>query len=128
MDKAEGIPALLYSIFWQTRELGFLKQILNDLNIDSLRLLVFFEEYKPGALITLNGEKGDYSVLQVDEINDLQYDCAIIGSFKAYSQLMGISFYFTRERLANLVKTRKIRIKGIKYLLKFSELIIRLAT
>ena len=29
MDGLEGVPALAYAILWQTREPGFLKEILN---------------------------------------------------------------------------------------------------
>ena len=45
----EGASAVAYTALWQTRELGFLKQILTDLKIIKLKILLYFEEYG-GAL------------------------------------------------------------------------------
>ena len=41
-NKIEGLPALIYSTLWQTREMGILKKILIDLKINKLRIMFFF--------------------------------------------------------------------------------------
>lgn len=124
MENLENIPALFYSAFWSTREMDFLKRVLMDLKIDKLKILIFMQDYLPGALITLDGQKGDYLIESIENIETVVYDGAFISNIKDMINLLqgnmilkGI-FY---------LMTRKIKMKGISSLLKFLNLLGRLA-
>ena len=82
MELLEGVPAVLYTGLWLVREMGFLKTILNELKINRLRILIYFEDYKPGGLISIDGEKGDYSVIPVENVEEVDYDGAVFGKLQ----------------------------------------------
>ncbi len=124
MENLENVPALFYSAFWSTREMGFLKRILTDLKIDKMKILIFMQDYLPGALITLDGQKGDYLIEPVENPESVEYDGAFIGNMKDIINLLqgnmilkGISYLITR----------RIKMKGIGSLLKFLNLLGRVA-
>ena len=120
----EGACAVFYTAFWQTRELGFLKQILTDLKIKTLKILIFLEEYKPGALITLDGDAGDYQVEPVDSPDDIEYDGAIIGKLKPLVEAMG-GHLISRGFWALI--SGKVKLKGKRNLWKFAKILMRAA-
>lgn len=122
--KIEGLPALVYTALWQTREMGFLKKITTDLKIKHLSIMFFFKDYKPGALLEIDGVKGDYKVTAIDSSEGINYDGAIIGllgpvvkTLEGNVLLKGFKVLFTR----------KIVLKGKMKLLKFGKLLLRCA-
>jgi hypothetical protein len=119
----EGIPVVLYTALWQVREMGFLKTILDELKIKKLRILLFVEDYKPGALISIDGDKGDYEVIPVDDIEGIEYDGAIIGRAKPFYHLIN-ERHLIRKAFWILL-TRKIILKGKRKLWKFLRLVMR---
>ena len=118
----EGAGALLYTALWQTRELGFLKKILTDLKIKKLRILIFFEEYKPGALITLDGELGDYTIEPIESPDGIEYDGAIIGKLKPLVEAME-GHLISKGFWAWI--SGKIKLKGKRNLWKFAKVLLR---
>ena len=77
-EQLEGTPALMYTALWQTREMGFLKNILDDLKIKKLRILFYFKDYLPGGLITLDGELGDYTVESIDSLEGVHRSLLVV--------------------------------------------------
>lgn len=123
MENLEGVPAVLYTGFWLVREMGFFKTILDELKIKELKILMYFEDYKPGGLLTIDGEKGDYSVIPVENVEDVEYDGAVFGKLQDLVYLANSSNIIFAA-LGALVK-RKVKIKGISPLLKFARLLMR---
>ena len=119
----EGVPAVLYTALWQAREMGFLKTILDELKIDVLRILFYFEDYKPGGLISIDGNKGDYEVIEVDDIEGLEYDGAVIGRVKQIYHLVNEGHLILKSLW--ILLSRKIKLKGVRKLWKFLRLILR---
>jgi len=126
VEQLEDLPAIIYSAFWLTLEMGFLKQILQELNIDKLSILIFLKDYKPGALIKFDGEKGDFFI---EPVRDLEAkigdaDGIFIGTMKGlisllHGQPLLKGFWF--------LITRKFKFKGIKSLLQFLKLLQKVA-
>ncbi|MHA1688613.1 MAG: hypothetical protein ACTSUN_04650 [Promethearchaeota archaeon] len=126
MEKLEDLPAIIYSAFWLTREMGFLKHILQELNIDKLSILIFLKDYKPGALIKFDGEKGDFFIEPVWDLGakTLEVDGIFIGTMKGIiSLLQGHSLL---KGFWYLI-TRKFKFKGIKALLQILKLLGKVA-
>ncbi len=123
-DNLEGLPAVLYAGFWQTQEMGHLKRILNELKIKSLKILIYFFDYKPGALISFDGETGTFSIDTIDSIEGVKYDGAIIG--KLGPIIKSFQGHLILKNFANLI-SGKIKFKGIGSLLKFLKLVSRCA-
>lgn len=117
----EGIPALLYSNLWHTRELGYLEEILKKEKVKKLRVIFLFKDYLPGALLILDGDSGDYEVHELKSLENIDYDCLVEGSFQEYLKLMSISFNLTKEHLADLFRSKKFRLKGFYSLFKLSR-------
>ena len=117
----EGIPALIYSNFWHTRELGYLQEILKKEKVKKLRAVFFFKDYMPGALLILDGNTGDYELRELESLENIEYDCLVEGPFQEYLKLMSISFNLTKERLADLFQSKKFRLKGFYSLFKLSR-------
>jgi hypothetical protein len=120
MENLEGAPAILYSVFWQTKAMGHLKRILDDIGIKKLRILIVLEDYLPGALIILDGEEGTFEIVPVNAPNQIQYDGAFFGKLKdvlklTTSHMIARGFWY--------LLTRKIKLKGIRSLLKFLKVI-----
>ncbi|MHA1292677.1 MAG: hypothetical protein ACTSQJ_08440 [Promethearchaeota archaeon] len=124
MEQLEGLPAIFYATLWQTREMGFLKKILNDLKIKHLRILFFFKDYIPGALITLDGELGEYFIEPIYSIENVEYDGAIIGNMKPI--IDSFEGNIILRGIRNLI-TSKVKLKGKMKLLKFGKLLMRCA-
>ena len=122
--KIEGIPALIYSAFWQTREMGFLKRILNELNIASLKIAFFFKDYLPGAFIEFDGVNGDFKVTAINSLDGVKYDGAIIGKLGPVIKTLEGAFLL---KGFYVIFTRRIRFKGIMNLLKFYKIFTRCA-
>jgi len=122
-DYLEGIPAIFYAALWQTREMGFLKQILNDCKIDEeFKVLFFAEDYKPGALIILDGARGDFTILSLDSYEETEYDAAVIG------KISPIIKYLEGNVILNgfwHLITRKTKLKKKRKLLRFAKLLMR---
>ncbi|NMC04362.1 MAG: hypothetical protein GYA24_04080 [Candidatus Lokiarchaeota archaeon] len=120
-----GVPAMLYLALWQAREMGFLKRILDELRIAHMAVYVHMDDYQPGGLITIDGEKGDYIVVAVDaSTSDLAYDAAVFGKLKPAVKLLENDKNLLFGILGLLLK-KKIRIKGFFKLLKFAKLVLR---
>lgn len=120
----EGVPALLYIALWQTREMGVLKPLMERQKIQSLKIAILFEDYKPGGLISLDGIKGDYTVETIDSLEGIDYDGAIIGKLRPVVKLLEghlLSKGFW------LIISRKVKLKGRLKLLKFGKLLLRCA-
>lgn len=120
MENLEGVPAILYSVFWQTKAMGFLKDILEEIGIIKLRILIFLEDYLPGALIIFDEEKGDFEIKPVNNHDKIKYDGAVFGELKYLLKLttghiISKGFWY--------LLTRKIKLKGIRSLLKFLKII-----
>ena len=121
----EGIPAVIYLGFWQTREMGFLKQILNECKIyDELKILFFADDWKPGALITLDGKNGDFTIVPVDSIEGVEYDGAIIGKIGPIIKYLEGNILL--KGFWHLI-TRKTKLKKKGKLLKFAKVLLRCA-
>ena len=118
----EGACAVAYTALWQTRELGFLKQILTELKITKLKILLYFEEYKPGALVTLDGEVGDFTIEPVDSPERVEYDGAIIGKLEPLIKSMEGNIIL-RGLWAWI--SGKVKLKGKLKLLKFAKILLR---
>ena len=123
-DKLEGIPAMMYSVFWQTREMGFLKKILEDRKVDRLRILFFFTDYKPGGLITFDGNEGDFSVEPIESLENIGYDGAIIGKLRPV--IKSLEGNVILRGIWNLI-SRKVKLKGKLKLYKFLRVLMRCA-
>ena len=123
-DNLEGLPAVFYAAFWQTREMGFLKKILEETKIDMLKILFYFYDYKPGALITLNGKLGYFFVNPVDSLDNVEYDGAVIGKLKPVIDSLEGHILF--KSLWNGI-TRKVKLKSPLKLLKFLRVLKRCA-
>ncbi|MFX1274489.1 MAG: hypothetical protein ACFFBP_01100 [Promethearchaeota archaeon] len=123
-NKIEGLPALVYTALWQTREMGFLKNILTDLKIKNLRIMFFFKDYKPGALLEIDGEKGDYKVTAIDSSENIKYDGAIIGELGPIVKMLEGGFF--RKGFKVLIK-KKLILKGKLNLYKFLKILGRCA-
>jgi hypothetical protein len=120
-----GVPAILYTGLWHVREMGFLKAILAEMKITRMKLLVSFDDYKPAGLITVDGEKGDYTVEAVEVItSDISYDAAVFGMLKPVVLLLEHDKNLILGILV-LILQKKIRIKGFFKLLKIAKLILR---
>jgi hypothetical protein len=122
-----GVPAILYTALWHVREMGFLKQILDEMKIKRLSLYVHFDDYQPGGLITIDGEKGDYEVAAVEAgrgIGDVSCDCAVTGQLKPAIQIIEHDKNLL-VGILGLVLQRKVRIKGFFKLLKIAKLVLR---
>jgi len=121
----EGAPALFYAALWQTREMGFLKQILNDCKVyDKFKVLMFPEDYKPGALIVLDGELGDFKIIPVDSYEGVEYDAAVIGKIGPVIKFMEGNILL--KGFWHLL-TRKVKLKKKRKLLKFGKILMRCA-
>ena len=118
--KIEGLPALVYSAIWQTREMGILKKILTDLKIKNLRIMFFFKDYKPGALLEFDGIKGDYKVTTINSRKNIKYDGAIIGEIGPIVKMLEGLFLI---KGFYVLFTRKLVLKGKFKLLKFAKII-----
>lgn len=123
-EKLVNVPAMFYSLFWQTRELGFFKRILEECKVQKLSLMVFFHDYQPGALITLDQELGDFTITPVHSIDEFKYDCAIIGNLRPV--IKSFEGNFLLKNFWNML-SRKVKLKGIGNLLKFGKVVLRCA-
>jgi len=123
-EKIEGIAALLYAALWQTREMGFLKKILTDLKINHLRIIFFFNDYKPGALLEFDREKGDYTVTAINSIEEIKYDGAIIGKLEPVLKTLEGNVFL---RGLKVLFKRQIVFKGKLKLFKFYKILRRCA-
>ncbi len=122
-----GVPAMLYTALWHVREMGFLKRILDEMKIKHTSLYVHFDDYQPGGLITIDGEKGDYEVVAVEagqSIDAVPCDCAVTGQLKPAIQLIEHDKNLLFG-IIGLVLQKKIRIKGFFKLLKIAKLVLR---
>ena len=119
INNFEGVPAIVYFALWQTRKLGFLKEILKEKKIKNVKILLFFEDYKPGALITLDAEKGDFFIDAVDSIENLQYDTAVIGEIGPLLKIFEGNIIL---RAIGVFLKKKVRIKSKLLLLKILNL------
>ncbi len=122
-----GVPAMLYTALWHVREMGVLKQILDEMKIKRTSLYVHFDDYQPGGLITVDGEKGDYEVVVVEAgkgIGDVPCDCAVTGQLKPAILLIEHNKNLLFG-IIGLVLQRKVRIKGFFKLLKIAKLVLR---
>ncbi|MHA1147994.1 MAG: hypothetical protein ACTSR8_07080 [Promethearchaeota archaeon] len=119
-----NIPAIFYSLLWQTREMGFFKEVLKNSKVDRLKTLIFFRDYKPGVLITFDQEKGDFSIEPIKDIENCEYDCAIIGKLRPI--IKSFEKHFISRNFWNLL-SGKIKLKRIGKLLKFGKVLIRCA-
>ncbi len=126
-NEITGISALLYSTLWQTREMGHLKRILDEVKINHLTIVMFFKDYKPGALLEIDGEKGDYKISAIDSLNGIKYDGAIIGKMGPVVKLLEVGLASFLLKGFYVLFTRKIRFKGIFRLFKFMKLLSRCA-
>jgi len=124
MENLEGVPAIIYSVLWQTQQMGFLKRILDDIRINNLRILVFFKDYKPGALLELDGELGQFNIIPVDNLEAVDFDGAFIGEMKYVLRLVKGHMFL---RGFWYLITGKIKLKGIRSLLKFLKLLREVA-
>ena len=118
----EGTGALLYTALWQTRELGFLKPIMEKLKIRKLKVLFYFKEYMPGALVILDGELGDFTIQPVESLDGVEYDGAVIGKLKPI--MKALENHIIMRGLWTLI-SGKVKLKGIGSLLKFAKILIR---
>ena len=118
----EGTCAIAYTALWQTREMGFLKQICTELKIKKLRILLFFEEYKPGALLTIDGEVGDFFIQPIESPDDVEYDGAIIGKLEPLIKTMEGNIIL-RGLWAWI--SGKVKLKGKLKLLKFARILLK---
>lgn len=125
MEDLEGVPAIFYSLFWQTKAMGFFKRILEGVNVEYLRVLIFFKDYKPGALILLDAKEGDFKITPIENPKDIEYDGAVFGEMKYILNL--IRGHILSRGFWYLI-TRKIRLKGIKSLLQFLKVIRKVAS
>jgi len=123
-EKIEGIPALLYAALWQTREMGFLEKILTDLKVNTLRIIVFFDDYKPGAFLEFDREKGDYNITAINSIEEIKYDGAIIGKLEPVLKTLEGNIYL---RGLKVLFKRQIVFKGKLKLFKFLKILMRCA-
>ncbi len=119
----EGLPAVMYTALWQVREMGFLKTILDELKIKTLKILIYAKDYKPGALISIDGDKGDYKVIPIDDIKSVEYDGAVIIQAKPFVLLLNKSHRLTKGFW--LLLKRKAKFKGPLKLWKFLKLVLR---
>ncbi|MFO8019616.1 MAG: hypothetical protein R6U96_13395 [Promethearchaeia archaeon] len=127
MEDLENIPALIYSVLWQTKAMGFFERILEEVNIDSLKILMFFNDYEPGALIILDGLKGDFEIVSVTEYENLDYDGAIIGDLKYVINLINAKHPILRALWNIITRKRVIKLKGLWSLLKFGRVLLKCA-
>lgn len=120
----ERVPAIIYSVLWQTREMNFLGRIMKEVNVESLDILIYFEDYQPGALIKLRQEEGDFSIHPISSLEELEYDGAIIGKLrpiiKAFEGNLLVRVFWSYI-------TRKIKLKGKLKLWKFLKIVMRCA-
>ncbi|MCP4762507.1 MAG: hypothetical protein GY870_12065, partial [archaeon] len=98
--------------------------------IENLNILLFFNDYKPGALLTIDGLKGHFFIKSLDSIEEA-------GDLKQYSNLglmtgdigpiikaMG-SGHFIRKMFMNMItRNRSVKFKGIGNLIKFGKLLL----
>ncbi|MGV9204193.1 MAG: hypothetical protein ACOC44_09295 [Promethearchaeia archaeon] len=127
MEDLENIPALIYSILWQTKAMGFFKRILKDLKIDSLKILIYFNDYPPGSLIELNGKEGDFKISQISDYEDMDYDGAIIGDLKYVINLINANHPILRALWNIITRQRGVKLKGLWSLLKFGRVLLKCA-
>ena len=121
----EGIPALFYTAFWQTREMGFLKRILNDCKIhDTLKIMMFAEDWKPGVIIILDGKVGDFEIIPLESMEGVEYDGAIIGTIAPIIKYLEGNILL--KGFWHLL-TRKTKLKKKRKLLKFAKVLLRCA-
>ncbi|MHA1699217.1 MAG: hypothetical protein ACTSWN_10295 [Promethearchaeota archaeon] len=107
--------------------MNILKYILDDLKIERLRILVFFDDQLPGALLDIDGRRGDYRVLEIydlDAIQDLEYDGGVIGSLKPIIKALESDRHLILKIFGFLLR-KKIKIKGLRAILKFAKLLNR---
>lgn len=127
MEKLENIPALVYSILWQTKAMGFLGKIMEDLKINNLKILLFFSDYQPGALIILDGAKGNFQINEVLEIKGVKYDGAVIGKLKHVIELINAKHPILKAIWNILTRKRGIKLSGFISLLKFGRVLLKCA-
>ena len=122
-----GVPAVMYTALWHARGMGFRKRILDELKITRMAIYVHFDDYPPGGLSTIDGEKGDYDIISIEggkDINDVPCDCAVTGQMKPVVQLLEHGKNLLLGLLV-LVLQRRIRIKGLFKLVKVAKLVLR---
>jgi len=121
----EGIPAIFYAGLWQTREMGFLKRILNECKIyDTFKIMMFADDWKPGALIILDGKIGDFKIISLESIEGVEYDCALIGTVGPVIKYLEGNVIL--KGFWHLL-TRKTKLKKKMKLLKFAKVMMRCA-
>lgn len=125
MEDLEGLPAIFYSLFWQTKAMGFFKRILEEVNVENLRVLIFLKDFKPGALILLDAIEGDFKITPIENPKDIEYDGAVFGEMKYILNL--IRGHMLSKGLWYLIK-RKIKLKGVKSLFQFLKVIRKVAS
>jgi hypothetical protein len=83
MGQLNGVPALIYTLFWPLKVDGRLMAATKDL---SLKILFSFKDCPPAALLTI--QKGDFKVDLIESLDNLQYDAAIMGNIIPLLELM----------------------------------------
>lgn len=123
-QQLEGVPAIIYAAFWQTREMGFLKKLLMHFKVTTLRIVIFFEDYQPGALIRLDGTEGDFRIEPITSLDSVEHDGAIIG--KLGPVIKSLEKHLIWRNFKNMI-TGKVKLKGKLKLYKFAKILMRCA-
>lgn len=107
-DNLDGVPALVYTAFWQNKIDGRFHKIMKDV---SITILFDFPDFRPAALMTIND--GDYTITPVDDPARLArqpeafVQCRMIDAVKMLGGLSPI--------MAALF-TGKVKLKGLRKL------------
>jgi len=104
--------------------MGFLKTILDTQNIQTLTIAFFFTDYMPGALIILDGNKGDFIIQPISSLEGIAYDGALIGQLRPV--IKSFEGHFILKNLWNVI-SGKVKAKGIRKLFKFAKILMRCA-
>ena len=125
--KLEGVPAILYAGLWNVREAGFLKEIMAELGIKQISLRIDMEDYKPGGILVVDGEKGDYKVISFtnrDEVKNIPVDIEVVGNLKPIVLLLQEGKNIVFGVLGLLLKNQ-LKVRGIRKALLLAKLFAR---
>ena len=123
-EDLENVPAMIYSVLWQTRELDFLGRIMKEAKVEQLTIAIFFKDYQPGALIHLSQEDGDFTIRPISDLENIDYDGAITGKLRSIIKAFEGNFLL---KVLWSYLTRKIKLKGKLSLWKFLKILMRCA-
>jgi hypothetical protein len=121
MEKLEGLPAIIHSILWEVREMGYFGKVLKKYRVKNMRILLYFEDYG-GAFIVF--DEGDFIISPIDstKLGSISFDGAVFGKLREIIKAFEGNIVW---RLIKSYLKKDIRVKGRIKLIKFGLVLLK---